>query len=100
MGRSVERRANPDEPRDRSIPQARATSRSRQCSGQSYRVRKSVQKTIESKGGVENANDRLRRWLPRQTSPDEISDEDMQEIVMTYNLTSRKCLGYVTPVQD
>ena len=51
------------------------------------------------KGGVENANGRLRRWLPRQTNLDEISDEDMQEIVMTYNLTPRKCLGYITPIQ-
>jgi IS30 family transposase len=51
------------------------------------------------KGGIENANGRLRRWLPRQTNLDNISDEDMQEIVMTYNLTPRKCLGYITPIQ-
>ena len=51
------------------------------------------------KGGVENANGRLRRWLPRQTNLDHISDEDLQEIVMTYNLTPRKCLGYLTPIQ-
>ncbi len=25
--------------------------------------------------------------------------EDIQEIVMTYNLTPRKCLGYKTPLQ-
>lgn len=52
------------------------------------------------KGGVENANGRLRRWLPRQTNLDDITDEDIQEIVMTYNLTPRKCLGYNTPIQD
>ena len=51
------------------------------------------------KGGVENANGRLRRWLPRQTNIDDLSDEDLQEIVMTYNLTPRKCLGYITPIQ-
>ena len=51
------------------------------------------------KGGIENANGRLRRWLPRQTNIDELSDEDLQEIVMTYNLTPRKCLGYITPIQ-
>ena len=51
------------------------------------------------KGGVENANGRLRRWLPRQTNIDNLSDEDLQEIVMTYNLTPRKCLGYLTPIQ-
>ena len=39
------------------------------------------------KGGIENANGRLRRWLPRQTNLDDISDEDIQEIIMTYNLT-------------
>lgn len=51
------------------------------------------------KGGVENANGRLRRWLPRQTNLDDLPDEDLQEIVMTYNLTPRKCLGYITPIQ-
>lgn len=51
------------------------------------------------KGRVENANGRLRRWLPRNTNLDEVSDEDIQEILMTYNLTPRKCLAYKTPLQ-
>ena len=51
------------------------------------------------KGGIENANGRLRRWLPRQTNIDNLADEDLQDIVMTYNLTPRKCLGYITPIQ-
>ncbi len=51
------------------------------------------------KGGIENANGRLRRWLPRQTNIDDLSDENLQEIIMTYNLTPRKCLGYITPIQ-
>ncbi len=51
------------------------------------------------KGGIENANGRLRRWLPRQTNIDNLADEDLQEIIMTYNLTPRKCLGYLTPIQ-
>ncbi len=51
------------------------------------------------KGGIENANGRLRRWLPRQTNIDNLADEVLQEIVMTYNLTPRKCLGYITPIQ-
>ena len=51
------------------------------------------------KGGIENANGRLRRWLPRQTNLDDVSDEDMAEIIMTYNMTPRKCLGYRTPLQ-
>ena len=44
-------------------------------------------------------NGRLRRWLPRQTNLDDVSDEDIAEIVMTYNLTPRKCLNYRTPLQ-
>jgi transposase, IS30 family len=51
------------------------------------------------KGGVENANGRLRRWLPRHLDIDRISDEDIQEIVLSANLTPRKCLGFKTPFQ-
>ena len=51
------------------------------------------------KGGVENANGRLRRWLPRHIDIDRVSDEDIQDIVMTANLTPRKCLGFKTPYQ-
>ncbi|MFK7945395.1 MAG: IS30 family transposase [Paracoccaceae bacterium] len=50
-------------------------------------------------GGVENANGRLRRWLPRQVNLDDVSEDDMAEIVMTYNPTPRKCLVYITPIQ-
>ena len=51
------------------------------------------------KGGVENANGRLRRWLPRQLDIDNLGDEELQEIVMTCNLTPRKCLGFISPFQ-
>src|SRR4051812_19450103 len=51
------------------------------------------------KGGVENANGRLRRWLPRHLDMDQMSDEELQDIVMTANLTPRKCLGFLTPFQ-
>lgn len=51
------------------------------------------------KGGVENANDRLRRWIPRSTDLDTLSDAERQDIVMSYNLTPRKCLGFKTPLQ-
>ena len=51
------------------------------------------------KGGVENANGRLRRWLPRHLDIDRVSDEEIQDIVLTANLTPRKCLGYKTPFQ-
>jgi len=51
------------------------------------------------KGGVENANGRLRRWLPRHLDIDRTSDQEIQEIVLTTNLTPRKCLGFKTPLQ-
>ena len=51
------------------------------------------------KGGVENANGRLRRWLPRQIDIDKVSDEEIQDIIFTANLTPRKCLGFKTPFQ-
>ncbi len=51
------------------------------------------------KGGVENANGRLRRWLPRQLDIDQLTDAELQDIVINYNLTPRKCLAYQTPLQ-
>ena len=51
------------------------------------------------KGGIENANGRIRRWLPRGTDLDEISEADIQEIAMTINMTPRKCLAYRSPVE-
>src|ERR671927_514252 len=51
------------------------------------------------KGAVENANGRLRRDRPRDLDPDALSDAELQEIVLTHNLTPRKCLGFLTPLQ-
>src|SRR5215211_3079347 len=51
------------------------------------------------KGAVENANGRLRRDLPRDLDLDALGDAELQEIVLTHNLTPRKCLGFLTPVQ-
>lgn len=51
------------------------------------------------KGGVENVNGRIRRWLPRKTDLGEMDEREIQEIVMTMNLTPRKCLGFLTPVE-
>ena len=51
------------------------------------------------KGAVENANGRLRRQLPRHLDPDTLDDAELQEIVLSHNLTPRKCLGFLTPAQ-
>jgi transposase, IS30 family len=51
------------------------------------------------KGAVENANGRLRRDLPRDLDLDALGDTELQEIVLTHNLTPRKCLGFLTPLQ-
>jgi IS30 family transposase len=52
------------------------------------------------KGGIENANGRIQRWLPRGTDLDEIEEDEIQDIAMTINLTPRKCLGYRSPVEE
>src|SRR4051794_25921742 len=51
------------------------------------------------KGAVENANGRLRRDLPRDLDLDTLTDAELQEIVLSHNLTPRKCLGFLTPLQ-
>lgn len=51
------------------------------------------------KGGIENANGRLRRWLPRSTNLDEISPDQILRIAQIYNHTPRKCLGFKTPAE-
>ena len=51
------------------------------------------------KGAVENADGRLRRDLPRDLDLDALSDAELQEIVLTHNLTPQKCLGFLTPLQ-
>ena len=40
-----------------------------------------------------------RRFSPRHIDIDKVSDEEIQEIVLTANLTPRKCLGFKTPFQ-
>ena len=37
--------------------------------------------------------------VPRQIDIDQVSDEEIQDIVITANLTPRKCLGFKTPFQ-
>lgn len=51
------------------------------------------------KGGVENTNGRLRRWIPRSTDLDEMTEQDIQDIAITINTTPRKCLGFRSPIE-
>lgn len=49
------------------------------------------------KGTVENTNKLLRRYLPRDTDLDALSDEDIYNIQEKLNNRPRKCLNYKTP---
>lgn len=51
------------------------------------------------KGGVENTNGRIRRWLPRSMDLDLVSDEDIQKTAMNLNSTPRKCPDFKTPIE-
>jgi len=53
------------------------------------------------KGGVENMNQRLRikRYIPKGTSIDSLTEKQIKEIEHRLNSTPRKCLGYLTPYE-
>lgn len=51
------------------------------------------------KGGVENMNGRIRRYIPLKTKPDSFSNEDVQRLASALNNTPRKCLGFKTPLE-
>ena len=51
------------------------------------------------KGGIENANGRVRRWLPRKANLDHYSPRHINAIAQRYNNTPRKCLGFKTPAE-
>ena len=51
------------------------------------------------KGGVENSNGRLRRDLPRKTDLNTLTQEDIDDIILTHNMTPRKNLGWLTPLE-
>ncbi|MDP1974788.1 MAG: IS30 family transposase [Alphaproteobacteria bacterium] len=51
------------------------------------------------KGGVENTNGRLRRDLPRKTNLKIMRSEDFNETIDNYNLTPRKNLGWLSPLE-
>jgi IS30 family transposase len=49
------------------------------------------------KGGVENGNGIIRRYLPRETDMSRITQKDIYAIQERINSTPRKILGYKTP---
>ena len=49
------------------------------------------------KGSVENANGRLRRFLPGELDLSTLTPARLQEIELQMNDTPRKCLGFKTP---
>jgi len=51
------------------------------------------------KGGIENTNGRLRRDLPRNTNIKTLPKEEFDEILQNYNLTPRKSLNWLTPLE-
>jgi len=51
------------------------------------------------RGSIENANGVLRRALPRKTRIGQFKDQDIEDIMWTYNTTPRKCLGFLTPLE-
>jgi IS30 family transposase len=51
------------------------------------------------RGGIENANGRLRRDLPRKAGLIGYSDKDIESIAWNLNATPRKCLGFKTPIE-
>ena len=51
------------------------------------------------KGGVENANGRLRPFLPRKTNLSQLPPDYITRVNQAYNHTPRKCLGFLTPAE-
>jgi transposase, IS30 family len=51
------------------------------------------------KGGVENQNKGMRRYLPKKTDLSSVTEEYLQSIVMIINNTPRKILGYATAME-
>lgn len=51
------------------------------------------------KGTVENTIGRIRRFLPKGTDLNNISDDKISELEYVLNSTPRKCLGYITPYE-
>ena len=52
---------------------------------------------LTPEGSNENRNGRIRRYLPKRTSFDDLTDEDLQAIVQEINDTPMKVLDWETP---
>jgi IS30 family transposase len=51
------------------------------------------------KGSVENTNGRIRRYIPKGVSLDDISQETIQQLEMLLNSIPKKCLHFLTPYE-
>ena len=51
------------------------------------------------KGGVENTNGRIRRYIPKGSNLADYSDRDIEKIEHWLNHTPRKCLNWNTPYE-
>jgi len=51
------------------------------------------------KGGIENINGRIRRYVPLGTDPESFTDDDLQHLAARLNNTPRKCLRFKTPTE-
>lgn len=51
------------------------------------------------KGTVENTNGLIRRFLPKKTNFDTISDQQIQQVESWLNSRPRKCLNFKTPAE-
>lgn len=52
------------------------------------------------KGTVENTNGLIRRFLPKKTNFDIISDQQLQQVESWLNSRPRKCLNFKTPAES
>ncbi len=51
------------------------------------------------KGGVENINKMIRRFIPKGVDLNKYSDDDVRDILKIINGKPRKSLGYATPIE-
>jgi len=51
------------------------------------------------KGTVENMNGRIRRFFPKGTNFEMITNEQIKQVQNKLNNTPRKCLNYLTPIE-